>query len=284
MPKKATTEEKVIEKKDTEENAIEEMFQSKKIGSYLKTILKYFQKVSTTQVLIFLLIVASFLIGVLVTKVYDLQKQQTTGNQANANPQPAAKQPSQQAGLTDGQKVKVGVGDFPAIGNNGAKVTIVEFADFRCPFCERFFTDTLTQIKKDYIDTGKAKFFFRNFPFLGDASTFAANAAECANDQGKFWEFHDYLYKNQPSESDTSMYNTDTLTQAAINLGMDGNTFRSCLNNKTDSAKASKDLSDGQAAGVSGTPTLFVDGTAIIGAQPYSVFKTLIDQELKNAK
>jgi protein-disulfide isomerase len=128
------------------------------------------------------------------------------------------------------------------------------------------------------------QFYFRQYPFLGSASTVAADAAECANDQNKFWDFYSYLYKNQPAETDTTMYNTDTLTQAAVSLGMDGNTFRSCLDNKTDDTKASKDMSDGQAAGVSGTPTFFVNGVSLVGAQPYSAFKALIDQELAKAK
>ncbi len=236
-----------------------------------------FKKINATQLLVILLIIAAFLIGVLVTKVQYLEKGQT----AATNPAPAqqaAQQPQQ--GLTDGQKVNVGNGDFPALGNKDAKVTIVEFADFRCPFCEKFFTDTESQIIKDYVNTGKAKFYFRQFAFLGDASVVAANAAECANDQGKFWEFHDYLYKNQPSESDTSMYNTDTLTQAAAGLGMNADQFKTCLSTKKFDSRASKDLSEGQAAGVSGTPTIFVNGVAVVGAQPYSAFKTLIDQAL----
>ena len=186
--------------------------------------------------------------------------------------------------MAPGAKVNVGSGHFPAKGNTKAKVTIIEFADFRCPFCEQFFTNTEPQLFKDYVDTGKVQFYFRQYPFLGSASTVAADAAECANDQNKFWDFYSYLYKNQPAETDTTMYNTDTLTQAAVSLGMDGNTFRSCLDNKTDDTKASKDMSDGQAAGVSGTPTFFVNGVSLVGAQPYSAFKALIDQELAKAK
>jgi protein-disulfide isomerase len=112
----------------------------------------------------------------------------------------------------------------------------------------------------------------------------AADASECANDQGKFWDFYNYLYKNQPAETDTTMYNTDTLTQAAVSLGMNDSQFRSCLDNKTDDAKAAKDMADGQAAGVSGTPTFFVNGISIVGAQPYSAFQQLIDQELAKTK
>jgi protein-disulfide isomerase len=242
---------------------------------------KRFLPRSSSQVMVVLLVIAAFLIGVLFTKVQYLEKNQA-GTQALV---PSQQQAGQQAAApTPGAKVNVAAGNLPILGNKNAKVTIIEFADFRCPFCEQFFTNTLPQITKDYIDTGKVKYAFRNFAFLGDASVVAANASECANDQGKFWDFYNYLYKNQPAETDTSMYNTDTLTQAAVSLGMNDGQFRSCLDNKTDAAKAAKDLSDGQAAGVSGTPTFFVNGISLVGAQPYSAFQTLIDQELAKAK
>jgi protein-disulfide isomerase len=80
------------------------------------------------------------------------------------------------------------------------------------------------------------------------------------------------------------MYNTDTLTQAAVSLGMNDGTFRSCLDNKTNDAKAAKDMADGQAAGVSGTPTFFINGVSVVGAQPYAAIKAVIDQELAKAK
>jgi protein-disulfide isomerase len=241
---------------------------------------KKFMPKSSSQILVVLLVIAAFLIGILFDKVQYLEKGQA-GNQAAApSQQVAGNQPTP----APGAKVNVANGHFPAKGNTNAKVTIVEFADFRCPFCEQFFTNTESQIIKDYVDTGKVQFYFRQYAFLGPASTVAADAAECANDQGKFWDFHDYLYKNQPAETDTTMYNTDTLTQAAVSLGMDSNTFSSCLNNKTDDAKATKDMSDGQAAGVSGTPTFFVNGVSLVGAQPYSAFQTTIDQALAKAK
>ena len=242
--------------------------------------LKKFLPKSSNQVLVALLIIAAFLIGVLFTKVQYLEKNQTGNNNQQAVVTPAAGNNNQQAVVTPGAKVNVGVGHFPIKGNANAKVTIIEFADFRCPFCEQYFTNTETQIIKDYVDAGKVKYAFRNFAFLGPASVTAADAAECANDQGKFWDFHDYLYKNQPSESDTSMYNTDTLTQAAVSLGMNGDTFKTCLDGKTGETKANQDLADGQKAGVSGTPSFFINGTPLVGAEPYSAFKTIIDQEL----
>jgi protein-disulfide isomerase len=244
---------------------------------------KKFMPRSSNQILVALLVIAAFLIGVLFTKVQYLEKGSAAGAGTNQQAAGAAANP-QQATPVPGAKVNVATGHFPIKGNSKAKVTIIEFADFRCPFCEQYFTNTETQIMKDYVDTGKVKYAFRNFAFLGPASVVAADAAECANDQGKFWDFHDYLYKNQPSESDTSMYTTDTLTQAAVSLGMDGTAFSNCLNNKTDDAKAAKDLSDGQAAGVSGTPSFFINGISVVGAEPYDSFKTIIDQEIAKAK
>jgi len=242
------------------------------------------KKFSSNQVLVALLVMAAFLIGVLFTKVQYLEKaQKTAANQAAAAPAVQAN-PQQAAAPAVGAKVNVTVGHFPVKGNSKAKVTIVEFADFRCPFCEQFFSNTEPQIIKDYVDTGKVKFAFRNFAFLGAASVTAADASECANDQGKFWDFYNYLYKNQPSESDTSMYNTDTLTQAAVSLGMNDNTFRTCLDGKKDESKTNADLSDGQKAGVSGTPSFFINGISLVGAEPYSAFKAIIDQELAKAK
>lgn len=179
-----------------------------------------------------------------------------------------------------GQKVNVDVGHLPAKGNPNAKVKIIAFEDFRCPFCEKFFTNTEPQIIKDYVDTGKAVLYYRQYQFLGPASVLAGNAAECSNEQGKFWDMHEYLYKNQPSESDTSMYTVDNLTKIAGQLGMNTNNFKSCLSSNKYDKNVQNDLAAGQAAGVTGTPTVFVNGIPIVGAQPYAAFKAAIDQQL----
>lgn len=235
---------------------------------------------NTSQILVALLVVAAFLIGVLFTKVQYLEKNQGTAPSTAQAPtqgtQPAAPQP--------GQKVNVSVGHLPPLGKSNAKVAIVAFEDFRCPFCDRFSKETLPQIKKDYLDTGKAKLYYRHYQFLGPASVTAGNAAECANEQGKFWEFHDYLYNNQPDESDTSLYVTDKLTNIAGTLGMNTGQFQSCLDSKKYDKNVSSDLADGQKAGVTGTPTVFINGISIVGAQPFSAFKTIIDQELAKTK
>ncbi len=229
-----------------------------------------------SSILIVLLVVASFFIGSLWTKVQYLEKNGSNPSAVVAGQgAPQGNQPQ-----TPGQKVNVGVGHLPVNGKENAKVTVVAFEDFRCPFCERFFTQTEPQLIKDYVDTGKVKLYYRHYQFLGAASVVAGNAAECANEQNKFWEFHDYLYKNQPSESDTSMYTTDKLTEIAGSLGLNAVQFKSCLSSNKYQKNVDQDLADGQKSGVTGTPTVFINGLPIVGAQPYSAFKIIIDQEL----
>jgi protein-disulfide isomerase len=229
-------------------------------------------------ILLVLSIALAFVVGILWNKVSTLEKGTTLGANTAANGAAAANPSAPPSVNIDSAG---GVGHFPIMGSSSAKVTLIEFADFRCPYCEQFFSQTEPQIIQNYVNTGKVKFAFRNYAFLGPASVVAADASECANDQGKFWAFHDYLYKNQPDESDTSMYNSDTLTKDAVSLGMDGTKFNTCLSTKADDAKVQQDLADGEKAGVSGTPAFFVNGTFINGAEPYSVFQQAIDAALK---
>ena len=243
--------------------------------SSVKSAFKYRPK-SYTPVLATLLVIAAFLLGILLTKVQYLEKGTTvnvgaesTGTDAQVGTQPVP-----------GAKVDVGVGHFPAQGDKDAKVKIVEFADFRCPFCEQLYTQSEKQIISDYVNSGKAAFYFRHFAFLGDPSVVAANAAECANEQGKFWAMHNWFYDNQPPESDTSIFTVDNLTSVAGNLGMDTTSFRSCLSSSKYQKDVDKDMSEGQTAGVSGTPTLFINGVSIVGAVPYATIKAEIDKAL----
>ena len=227
-------------------------------------------------VLSVVLLIAAFALGSLYTKVKYLEK----GQAAVPTQQAQAAVQGTQPQLTEGQRVKMDIGHLPPNGDPKAKVQIVEFADFRCPFCKQAFTDTISQIENEYVKTGKAVLYFRHYAFLGPSSTVASNATECANAQGKFWDMYTYLYQNQPAESDTSMYTTDKLTSVATTLGMDGNTFSSCLSANTYNQKVTDDMTAGQAVGVTGTPTFFINGMPIVGAQPYASFKTIIDAEL----
>ncbi|MGE5041641.1 MAG: DsbA family protein [Candidatus Levyibacteriota bacterium] len=230
---------------------------------------------SQQQILYTLLLVATFLVGYLIATVQYLK------NPSKPADTPTAQAGQQQPGQPDPNKIyTVGNGHFPVKGDENAKVTIVEFADFRCPFCEKYFTDTEPQLMKDYVDTGKVKIYFRQYEFLGPASIVAGNAAECANEQGKFWDMHDYLYKNQPPETDTSMYTADNMAQIAGTLGMDTGKFKSCMDSSKYQKNVDGDMADGQKVNVNATPTFFVNGKQLLGAQPYANFKQAIDAAL----
>lgn len=176
----------------------------------------------------------------------------------------------------------------PVLGNADAPVTIVEFSDFQCPYCRQFWVDTYPQLKKNYIDTGKAKLVYRNFPlpFHPEAEP-AALAGDCANDQGKFWQFHDIAFTQQQKKEPTMTTVTSTISfsdndikQWAQQTGLDMQQFNSCFDSAQHKADVDADTAVGSQSGVSGTPSFFINGQLIIGAQPYEVFQQMIDQEL----
>lgn len=159
--------------------------------------------------------------------------------------------------------------DDPSLGPADAKVVIVEFGDFECPFCQQ----SVSVVKKILDKYGtKVKFIFRDFPNISihpDALA-AAEAAGCANDQGKFWAYHDLLYLNQNSLSTASL--TQYAAQARLNVG----TFSSCLSSQQHDAEIEQDFTAGQELGVSGTPTWFFNGHRVEGAIPYKTFEKIV--------
>jgi len=169
--------------------------------------------------------------------------------------------------------------DDAVLGNKNAPITIIEFSDFECPFCGRFFNQTLPSIKEKYIDTGKVKLVYRDFPlsFHPNAQK-AAEAAECAGEQNKFWEMHDILFEKGVSGG------INSFKQYAKDLGLDTTKFNSCLDSGRYTNEVQKDFQDGQSYGVSGTPTFFINGIEVVGAQPFGVFQQIIDAELKEEK
>lgn len=171
-------------------------------------------------------------------------------------------------------------GSAPSLGNPDAPVTIVEFGDFQCPFCGRFFQTTEKQIIEQYVKTGKARFVYRDFAFLGPESEWAANAAECANEQGKFWQYHDYLYNNQQGENEGA-FSKDNLKSFARALGLNAQQFDSCLDGDKYTEAVRRDTEEGRGAGVSGTPGTFINGRLIQGAVPFAQFQAVIEEELK---
>ena len=173
----------------------------------------------------------------------------------------------------------------PFKGAPNAKVALIEFSDFQCPFCGRYDKDTYPQLIKDYVDTGKVKYVWRDFPldFHQNAEK-AAEAAHCAGEQGKFWEMHDRLFANQQNIAAAD------LPKHAEALGLNTSLFQQCLDSGRFAADIKKDISDAGAAGISGTPSFLIglvqpNGTVkvtkkLVGAKPYAEFKTAIDSLL----
>jgi len=174
------------------------------------------------------------------------------------------------------QKVIVDADDDAFLGNADAPVEIIEFSDYQCPFCGRFWSQTLPALKSEYIDTGKGKLVYRDFPHtsIHPMAMPAAEAAECVRDQGgdtAYFEMHDAIFESQAALSDS------LLRKLASDLGYDIN---GCLDSGEFTSEVQNDLSDGQAAGGRGTPYFVINGIPLSGAQPFSAFKQVIDAEL----
>jgi len=190
----------------------------------------------------------------------------------------------------------VSADDDPSWGPADAKVTIVEFSDFQCPYCSRFVSQAYPQIKQQY--EGKVRFVFRDFPLstIHPWAEKGAEAAGCANEQGKFWEYHDAIFQNQTAL--TEKYSTaaaaqpadaaaalaavvDTLKSTATDLGLDTAAFNQCLDSGARAQEIQKDYQDGISYGVQGTPAFYVNGLLISGAQPFANFQAAIDAALQ---
>ncbi len=176
--------------------------------------------------------------------------------------------------------------DDVVLGDIKAPVTIVEFGDYQCPFCARFYREVEPKVRDEYIKTGKAKMVYRDFAFLGPESQGAALASQCAADQGKFWAYHDKLFDVESADGveHNGNLNEALFKSIAADLGLDGAKFGSCLSSQKYKAEVEKDYSDGVAAGVQGTPATFINGKLISGAVPYATFKAEIEAALKAAR
>ncbi|MCB9362396.1 DsbA family protein [Candidatus Woesearchaeota archaeon] len=181
-------------------------------------------------------------------------------------PEPTPSAPVDMEALFDDDAVK---------GDPEAPVTIVEWSDFECPFCARFYEQSYKTIVDEYVNTGKVKIIFRDFPlsFHPNAQK-AAEAAECAGEQDKFYEMHDKLFESGVSGG------VATFKKYAADIGLDQKAFDSCLDNGDMAAEVAADMSDGVAAGIKGTPGFIINGELVSGAQPIAVFKQVIDAKL----
>ncbi len=229
---------------------------------------------SLTPLLVLLLIVGAYFLGVQTTKVKYLEER---GNTPSLGTDPNAPQPSQGPVFADVEN-----GTLPLLGEENAKVTIVEFSDFQCPFCKRFTDEAFAQIKKEYIDTGKVKFAFRHYPLpIHPNAPKASEASECANEQDAFWQYHDKLFETQDAWSNlTSTEAQTTFVTYAGELGIETGQFQSCLSSGKYADKVQEDTDAAVAAGVTATPTAYINGQQVVGALPFASFKTIIDEQL----
>jgi len=187
--------------------------------------------------------------------------------------------------------VDVSVDDDPARGPEDAPVTVIEFSDFQCPFCARFHAQTLGQLTQDYGD--RIRFVYRDFPLtnIHPYALKAAEAAECADEQGAFWNYHDLLFQNQQTLTDLLDPDpvaglpkvVDSLKGYATQLELDAAAFNQCLDSNKYVSEIQKDVDDGIAAGVQGTPSFFINGSIVRGAQPYAAFQGAIEAALEDA-
>jgi protein-disulfide isomerase len=183
-------------------------------------------------------------------------------------------------------KAKVNLAGFAMLGSKEAPLTIVEFTDYQCPFCQRFHTTSFAELKKNYIDTGKVRFYSRDMPldFHPDAMR-AAEAGRCAGEQGQFWQLRDVMGAN-PNKLDMG-----SLVADATDLKMDVKAFRTCVESEKYKNAVQTDVMEAMKIGANGTPTFVVgkstpdgvDGELVVGAQPYPMFDQKL-QELGSAR
>ncbi len=175
------------------------------------------------------------------------------------------------------ERYRVSIAGNPTRGPADAPVTIIEFSDFQCPFCKRFHDETLPALLQKY--EGKIRFAYRDFPIsaIHANAQGAAEAAQCASDQQKFWEYHDLLFQNQDH-----LQRADFLAYAQ-QLNLDVKTFQDCYDSAKYAVDVQEDVKAGQALGIGGTPAFFINGRPLVGAQPLSAFSAIIDAELAAA-
>ncbi|MBI4017692.1 MAG: DsbA family protein [Candidatus Aenigmarchaeota archaeon] len=209
---------------------------------------------------------------------------QTGASGANIAPQGSgdAAAPPSRVTVTD-------VGAY-SIGDEDAKITIIEYSDFQCPFCRSFWQGTLPEVKSAYIDTGKTRLEYRHFPLsFHPAAQPSAEAAECAGDQGKFWEAHDAIFSNQAKQGQGTISYTKNDLKAWLSgvQGLDVEKAMKCLDDGAKRARVAADVADGNKYGVSGTPSFFIGSPSkgyvlLVGAQPFEAFQQVLDQELRS--
>ena len=175
----------------------------------------------------------------------------------------------------------------PILGNPNAEITIIEFGDYQCHFCNVYFQNTEHKILNEYVMTGKVNVIFKDYTIIGQDSVGAAHAAHCASEQGKFWEYHDILFTNWSGENN-GWANNENVLRFANEIGLDMDAFVECNVDKRYEQKIAASNADAQKLGITGTPAFFVISSdsqqvqTLTGAQPYEVFERVFNSMLEN--
>jgi protein-disulfide isomerase len=167
----------------------------------------------------------------------------------------------------------------PSLGSADAPVVMIEYGDFQCTFCGRFAREVEPELRDRYVESGTLRMEWRDFPYLGHGSVDAALAARAAQEQGKFWEYHDLLYQNQ-----SGGFPREKLTELAREAGLDEQRFEADLASAEYERAVAEDFQEGQRRGVSGTPTFVINGEVLAGAQPLEVFEDAIERAKREAE
>ena len=173
----------------------------------------------------------------------------------------------------------------PVLGNHNAPIVLIEFGDYQCHFCNVHFHNTEHLLLENYIEKGKVKMIFKDFTIIGPDSINAAHGAHCANDQNKFWEYHDILYNNWTGENN-GWASSENLQSFAEEIGLNVDEWMQCMKEARHSEVISKSKQDGRDLGITGTPAFFVIGpdnkiTKIFGAKPFESFEQIFNSELE---
>ncbi|MDQ2706648.1 MAG: DsbA family protein [Actinomycetota bacterium] len=170
-----------------------------------------------------------------------------------------------------------------ALGRVDAPVVVAEWGDFQCPFCRAFTLDTEPALVSQYVESGQVRLEWHDFAYLGPESVLAARGARAAGRQGKFWEFHDTLYRNQPPENSGALTEA-SLAETARGLGLDPARFAGDFADPAITAQVDRDQDDGARLGVTGVPSFLINGQLVVGAQPVAAFRQVIDGALAHVR
>lgn len=170
-----------------------------------------------------------------------------------------------------------------SIGSADAPVNVVEYGDYQCPACGRFAETVKPQIVEEFVNSGRVRFVFRSFQFIGEESQWAAEAAECANEQGKFWEYYDKLYSSQAGEN-VGAFKKENLEGFAAKLGLQTEQFNQCLTSGKYTEKVKSETLEAQNLGLHGTPALLVNGIFVEDGSQYDILSQSIKEVLSKSK